>query len=266
MKLNSSVVSRTIIGAALMVALLVAVLPSQADLISYSITCTSATMDVVSATSGGSDFGSFTVTANGEVIGFINETSPFGEDGPYTVTYTLPAGDYTIVATWTNDSTTTETVTVDLSCAGEPVVTEYGRICFGPGEVASAVYLYPDRLNIYSIANDEGNLSIAISTDDLFSVAPDPAGDVVIATANDVLPTTLYRQIDGNFRVVVGPEPLESKSYECVFNVGCSKTRSWLPGERLAPLQLSCPVSPVSTAMPSKTPEVTPIVTRAVDE
>lgn len=255
MNLHRQLLSRTIIGAALLVALFIAVLPSQAELISYSITCTSATMDVASQSSGGSDFGYFTVTANGVEIGSLDETSPFGEDGPYTVNYTLAAGDYTIVAEWTNQATTTETVTVDLTCGDEPVTTEYGRICFGPGEVASAIYRYPDNLYIYSIANDKGNLSIGLSMEDLFSVAPSAAGDVVIATANDVLPTTLYRQIDGNFRVVVGPEPLEGKSYECVFNVVCSKSRSWLPGEALDPLQLNCAAASVS-------PTVTPVETQ----
>jgi len=158
---------------------------------------------------------------------------------------------------------------------------EYGGFCFASGEVASAVYLYTDGLEIYSIANDVGVLSISLSKQALYGFAPDSAGDVVIATADDVLATTLYRQTDGNFRVVVGPEPLEGKTYECVFNVVCSKTRSWLTGQApSSPLDLSTCVAPViatlnPTSLPTSiptsvststvTPIFTPIFTPSID-
>ncbi len=207
MTFNRSVISRTIIGAALLVAIFVAVLPSTASVGGYSIGCSSTTMQIVNPENTNEVAnGTMTVTANGEVIAIV-ETPPNGEFTAV-ATYTLPAGDYTIVAVWDNTSqlnpVTEYTVSDDITCTEDTVESDYGRICFGSGEVASAVYLYPDGLEIYSIANDEGVLSISVSSEKLYGTASDPAGDVVIATADDVLATTLWRDDLKSKRSLIG--------------------------------------------------------------
>jgi len=229
MALNRSLISRTILGIIAGITIFITVLPSSAaiNLISYSLTCSSAYMNATSGDATGNDFGPVTIRANGVII----VDDPEGV-GPYDIddifTYSLPAGDYEIIMVW-ESSEGDVIVSENVSCGAD--IADYGRICFGPGEVAAAIYLYPDGLEIYSIEDDAGVLSISISNETLYSTATDPSGDVAVATTDDVLPTTLYRQIDGNFRVVVGPEPVEGKTYECVFNVICAKTRSWLPGQ-----------------------------------
>ena len=311
MSVNRSLFSRTIFGAALLVAIFVAILPSHASLGNVSIGCSSTTMEIINPENTNEvENGFLTVTANGDQVAVVS-TDPYGLI-TVTASYSLPDGEYLIVATWTNTSET-QIVSDTLSCGAPkpspspsatsspmpsftpiPSLTpsatpmpsatpasEYGGFCFASGEVASAVYLYPDGLEIYSIANDVGVLSISLSKQALYGFAPDSAGDVVIATADDVLATTLYRQTDGNFRVVVGPEPLEGKTYECVFNVVCSKTRSWLPGQApSSPLDLSTCVAPViatlnptslptsiPTSLPTSTvtPIFTPIFTPSID-
>lgn len=228
----SSVLIRRMLAVSVMVmALLALAVPASAvaTLTTVSVSCTSVTVSGTNQFSNGNDFSTLTITANGVTV---YESSPF-EFNPFEIDATIPLdlapGLYDIVVTW-DISPDSDYYVTTIACAEEPVEPLFGQICFGAGEVAAAVYIYPEEFEIYSIANDNGLLSIRLTSEALYTSPFSRGGDTLIAEAETVLPITLSRQSNGNFRVLVGPEPRENKVYECVFNAICSRTRSWVVG------------------------------------
>jgi hypothetical protein len=230
--MNAPLIRRIVVVATVLMAILASALPAAAaaTTTNFIATCTSVTYSGTNDSSGGNDFSTLTISANGEQI---YESQPF-DFSPFeidaVIPITLEPGTYVIEVLWDILPAGSAFATTTIVCGEdepvEPVAPLSGAICFGPGEVAAAVYIYPEEFEIYSIADDKGLLSIRLTNEELYT---SPRGSV-IAEANTVLPIALSRQSDGNFRVLVGPEPREGKLYECVFNVVCSRTRSWLPG------------------------------------
>jgi hypothetical protein len=238
MRWNRLLVRRLFVSSLL---LMVMALPALAEvlLVSANITCEAVSFHATSENSMGNDFGFLTITINDQVYRVVR-TSPF-EVNTTVPLFFAEAGEYTIRASWQGGEGTVDakaTLVCDATPDGGETPVLDGRICFGPGEVAAAVYRDDTRLDIYSISGDKGQLSIRV--DNLFSTAPSATGDVRIARANDVLNIELFRQIDGDFRIVVGPEPVEGKTYECVFSNVCVTTRSWLPNA-VPSTPLRCP-------------------------
>ncbi|MCU0466522.1 MAG: hypothetical protein MUF38_18390 [Anaerolineae bacterium] len=225
---------------ALFAMLVAAAVPALADIsvISFDASCESVTFVATNDESFGNDFSNLTILVNKTPV----FTSAEFQFSPFEVDFTFPLnlgeGEFAVDVVWeigermqVSSAFLTCEAVVDPEEPETPVVVS-GRVCFAPGEVASAVFFYSSRLDIYSIRGQEGLFSLRLTSDELAAFPASAAGDVLIAEFNDVLPTQVSRRTDGNLRIVVGPEPLEGKTYECVIAPGsCALSRSWLPGQ-----------------------------------
>lgn len=105
-----------------------------------------------------------------------------------------------------------------------------GRACFGPGEVAAAVFVTGEAVEVWTIAPDDtGELAIRSSLDDLYALWV-PGTPTKIAEADMYIHVELWMQANGFPRVVAGPDP-EGKIFECVFGGRYSRVRSYFPGQ-----------------------------------
>ena len=105
-----------------------------------------------------------------------------------------------------------------------------GRACFGPGEVAAAVFITGEAVEIWTIApDDSGELAIRYSLADLYALWV-PGTPTKIAEADMHIHVELWIQANGYPRVTAGPDS-EGKIFECVFGGRYSKVRSYFPGQ-----------------------------------
>lgn len=238
--INRRFITRWLSITALFATLLAAAVPALAEIsvISFDASCESVTFVATNDESFGNDFSNLTILVNKTTV----FTSAEFQFSPFEVDFTFPLnlgeGEFAVEVVWeigprinVSSALLTCEAVVEPEEPETPVVVS-GRVCFAPGEVASAVFFYSSRLDIYSIRGEEGLFSLRLTSDELAEFPASASGDVLIAEVNDVLPTQLYRRTDGNLRIVVGPEPLEGKTYECVIAPGaCALSRSWLPGQ-----------------------------------
>lgn len=125
-----------------------------------------------------------------------------------------------------------------------------GRACFGPGEVAAAVYVTGSSVEVWTIANDLGELAIQIGKDELYDHYT-PGTPVKVAETDVNIHVELWVQANGFIRVLAGPDA-EGKLFECVFGGRYSRVRSYFPGQ-VGPDEL-VPDEPEPT--PTPTPEI----------
>lgn len=237
---NRRFIARWLSITALFAVWVAAAVPALADIsvISFDASCESVTFVATNDESFGNDFSDLTILVNKTPV---FSSAPF-DFSPFEVDFTFPLnlgeGEFAVEVIWeigerfvVSSAILTCEAVVDPEEPETPVVVS-GRVCFAPGEVAAAVFFYSTRLDIYSVQGEEGLLSLSLTDNELAEFPASASGDVLIAESSDVLPTQLYRRTDGNLRVVVGPEPLEGKTYECVIAPGaCALSRSWLPGQ-----------------------------------
>lgn len=133
-----------------------------------------------------------------------------------------------------NSETIEETINCDPTSNDDddddtPVLIS-GRVCFGPGEVAAAVYITRGAIEIWAIdPNDRGQLAIRVSEDELADLDYTPGTPLLIDESDLFIPIQLWRQANGLYRVLAGPDA-EGKMFECAFGGAYSAVRSWLPG------------------------------------
>ena len=104
-----------------------------------------------------------------------------------------------------------------------------GRACFAPGEVAAAVFITSDAVEVWTIAPDDtGELAIRYTKDDLFAQWI-PGTPVKVAEADHYIHVELWMQANGFPRVTAGPDS-EGKLFDCVFGGRYSRVRSYFVG------------------------------------
>lgn len=133
-----------------------------------------------------------------------------------------------------NSTTLNETINCDPTGDDDddddtPVLVS-GRVCFGPGEVAAAVYVTRGAIEIWAIdSSDRGQLAIRVSASELEDLDYTPGTPLLIEESDLIIPIQLWRQANGLYRVLAGPDA-EGKTFECAFGGKYSAVRSWLPG------------------------------------
>ncbi|MBK9124846.1 MAG: hypothetical protein IPM16_17250 [Chloroflexi bacterium] len=168
----------------------------------------------VTATDSGSQLSPFPFTSGDHVISVFVSTG-FEQYNSVTVGDTIncdPTGD-------DDDDDDDDT----------PVLVS-GRACFGPGEVAAAVYVTRGAIEIWAIdSSDRGQLAIRVSAAELEDLDYTPGTPLLIEESDLFISIQLWRQANGLYRVLVGPDG-EGKMFECAFGGKYSAVRSWLPG------------------------------------
>lgn len=142
--------------------------------------------------------------------------------------------DIMIGAEQHNDATVGDTINCDPTGDDDddddtPTLAS-GRTCFGPGEVAAAVYVTRGAIEVWAIdSSDRGQLAIRASADELEDLDYTPGTPLLIGESDLFIPIQLWRQANGLYRVLAGPDA-EGKMFECAFGGAYAAVRSWLPG------------------------------------
>jgi hypothetical protein len=197
----------------------------------------------------GTNFNDFPVGVTATNVGGIDDPFPFAA-GTHTVSFFVSV----FPGQSRGDARGTPLYSEIIDCDEDdddddtPVLMP-GRVCFGPGEVAAAVYVTGTSVEIWTINNDLGELAIKVSKDDLYDEWT--PGTAVLAAETDLhIHVELWVQANGFIRVLAGPDD-EGKLFECVFGGRYSRVRSYFPGQ-VGPDEL-VPEEPEPTPTPSPT-------------
>jgi hypothetical protein len=199
-----------------------------------------------------------TVEVDGVAV-FDSQENPF--IGSFTVPLSLDPGTYKIVVTVDAPEIAIGSASVEVTCGGgsdDAVVPATGRVCFGPGAVRATVFAYGDWIEIYAIdASDHGELVMMFTQSDLKTLPARPEGPaILIAESERLIPIQFYRNSNGLYRVVAGPDN-EDKYFECTFGGACSAERSWI-GAANAPSNEVVPVC-APPVVPTPEPTLQPV-------
>jgi hypothetical protein len=210
-----------------------------------------------------------TVEVDGSMV-YESQENPF--IGSMTVPLALGPGTYTVTVIVDAPEIAIGSASVEVTCGGgsdDVVIPASGRVCFGPGAVRATVFAYGGWIEVYAIdPSDHGELVMMFTQTDLKALPARPEGPaILIAESERLIPISFYRNSNGLYRVVAGPD-IEDKYYECTFGGACSAERTWI-GAANAPLDEVVPVcappqpqpTPVPTVAPTPVPTVTPVAT-----
>lgn len=198
-----------------------------------------------------------TVEVDGSEV-YQSQENPF--IGSMTVPLGLGPGTYSITVIVDAPQIAIGSASVEVTCSSsDDVVIPAGRVCFGPGSVRATVFAYGDWIEVYAIdASDHGELVMLFTQTDLKAVPARPEGPaILIAESERLLPISFYRNSNGLYRVVAGPDT-EDKYFECTFGGACSAERSWIgaantPADEVVPV-CAPPVVPTPVPTPTLVP------------
>lgn len=116
-----------------------------------------------------------------------------------------------------------------------PVIANGHRICFAPGAVRAAVFMEPDRIEVYTIDGfDRGELQFSFSQTYLVTLPGRPAQDLLMGSSEVNIHVEMWRLSNGQYRVLAGPDG-ENKMHECIFGGSSARVRTYaFTGETLA--------------------------------
>lgn len=155
----------------------------------------------------------------------------FGFSGSFT--YPELTGSHTIkLRVWVSQYETSGSISETITCGEvttEPQSLLDGRICFAPGQAPAAIYLYHSgAFDVYAInGDDNGELVIRMTTEDLDKVPGNPETNLVVKESNRIVNIKFIRLSTGENQINVGPEPTQGKVWECVFDATSATVTDW---------------------------------------
>lgn len=162
-----------------------------------------------------------------------------------------------------------------------PVIANGNRICFAPGAVRAAVFMEPDRIEVYTINNqDRGELQMSFTQAYLITLPGRPAEDLLLGKSDINLHVEMWRLTNGMYLVLAGPDG-ENKMHECIFGGSRASVRTYaylgetpasvpfptdlpIPGMPTDPAATEIGVTQEPTIVPTEPADPTPVGTREV--
>lgn len=134
-----------------------------------------------------------------------------------------------------------------------PVIANGHRICFAPGAVRAAVFMEPDRIEVYTIDGvDRGELQFSFSQTYLVTLPGRPARDLLLGSSEINIHVEMWRLTNGQYRVLAGPDG-ENKMHECIFGGSSARVRTYdYTGETVTAGDPSIPAE--GTSLPTDAP------------
>lgn len=161
-----------------------------------------------------------------------------------------------------------------------PVIANGNRICFAPGAVRAAVFMEPDRVEVYTINNqDRGELQMSFTQAYLITLPGRPTENLLLGKSDINIHVEMWRLTNGMYLVLAGPDG-ENKMHECIFGGSRASVRTYTdlgqtPVGVPFPTDLPFPGAPTDpaateistqepTIVPTEPADPTPVGTREV--